>query len=624
MKTIWKCPRILGVVFPAPDSEENSVKSRIQAVILKWRPTGWWRATLSLTSFLISGCTLPAVAADALQLKVGPLSETIAIAELETFIETGDLSPHLAKWSVLLTPELQTLLNQRLALDPAIATQFLDDVLARRDGQQLLEELHQALPGSSPEQLETSLYSLLENEEQGLTPLSLVRAYPQTTLQVDLLKASKIAFRLNRPRLQSQALRPVIEKTLSTSEETALTLDFDPTQKGEQAVEQRSLKFWDNRRQRHITVDLYHGEVVQGPLIVLSHGFAADRTFLAYLAEHLASYGFSVVSLEHPGSSVNLLSDIALNHEPTEVLSAAEFIDRPQDVQFILNELERRRSRSRFFKHFDPSQVVVIGHSLGGYTALALAGAELDLSALRTFCQQRSPLGRAPADWLQCSAAKLPYRTRNFRDDRVIQAVAMNPLIGQLFGDRGLEALETPVMITSHSGDTVTPTLEHQLLPFQQITTPKHFVFISGATHMSITDLGDSGSPVAQSSLVQELMGPEVEPVRQIMRALMLAVVQQHTDQGAQYQPVLSAAYVPNLDRDRFTVSISQSLPPTLERWTQAVAQWGVEDTQPKLTWRDRVGSQWQSVIERWQPVHHCYGLLDNIFTQIFRQDPVS
>ncbi len=45
--------------------------------------------------------------------------------------------------------------------------------------------------------------------------------------------------------------------------------------------------------------------VAQTPrqIIVISHGLGSDRTSFAYLAEHLASYGFVVAVPEHPGSN---------------------------------------------------------------------------------------------------------------------------------------------------------------------------------------------------------------------------------------------------------------------------------------------------------------------------------
>ena len=60
----------------------------------------------------------------------------------------------------------------------------------------------------------------------------------------------------------------------------------------------------DRSRERSIPVDIYWSEATHGPLVVISHGFGADRRFFAYLAQHLASHGLTVVSVEHPGSNV--------------------------------------------------------------------------------------------------------------------------------------------------------------------------------------------------------------------------------------------------------------------------------------------------------------------------------
>ncbi|NJN75256.1 MAG: hypothetical protein HC796_02105 [Synechococcaceae cyanobacterium RL_1_2] len=70
--------------------------------------------------------------------------------------------------------------------------------------------------------------------------------------------------------------------------------------------------------------------------------------------------------------------------------------------------------------------MVMIGHSLGGYTALALAGAELDVNQVKRFCDRSLMVNRSPADWLQCEAAKLPPKNYNFKDGRVKQLMVLN------------------------------------------------------------------------------------------------------------------------------------------------------------------------------------------------------
>jgi predicted dienelactone hydrolase len=450
----------------------------------------------------------PAIAAEHLRLQVGPWQQTVAIESLETFVETGEVPPEMEPVAWALTPQLRYILGQRLALEPNIAQEFLDELLTTRDGQRLLSEVNEALPGSTPKQLEATLYRLI-HEPDGLSPLNLLKAYPNKTLTVDLPNVGKIALHVHRPHLQSQIIWPAIAHLLAPQHtRPRVAPGFDPRQPGPQAVTQRTLNLYDATRDRQIPVDLYYGEEPQGPMVVLSHGFAADRQFLAYLAEHLASYGFSVATLEHPGSNVNVLAQVALTQEPTEVLSATEFVDRPRDVQFLLNELERRqRPWSIPLRKFNTQAVIHIGHSLGGYTGLALAGAKLDLRRLRQFCQARSPVGRAPADWLQCAAAALPYRQLEFRDKRIIRVIAMNPIVGQLFGENGLKAAAVPVTILSHSDDVITPTLENQLLPYQTLPQAEQLIVIGGATHMSITDTNNENSPVAQNSFVRERMG---------------------------------------------------------------------------------------------------------------------
>lgn len=528
---------------------------------------------------------IPGMAADRLLLRFGPLEKKIEVEEIEKFVKTGEIPESLQFLSVLLTPQVQEILASRLNVDPEIVDSFLDDLLNTPDGKWLMEELQTALPGTNIDQLRAALYLTLQ-QANGISVTSFLRAYPQDTLTIDASAAVKIALQLNASNLQSQALEPVVKRELAIAPEevAAFVPSFDPTQPTSERVRQRALILHDRQRNRRISVDLYYSKETSGPLVVLSHGFAADRRFLAYLARHLASHGFSTISIEHPGSSIETLARLTLDFNPTDVLPAEEFLDRPQDVSFVLNELERLGQKWSYLERkFNTKQAIVIGHSLGGYTALALAGGELDLPALREFCQHRTPLGRSPADWLQCSAAELPYSQVELRDRRVVGAMALNPLVGKLFGDTGLARIQTPIVIWSSSKDAVTPPLDHQLRPFNRLSGEKYFVTAIGATHMSITDPGNSNSAVAHSSVVQELMGQEAEPVRQLVRGLSLAWVSQWSDRAVIYHPFLSAAYVQSLSTPELEMRLTQKLPTTLNLWMQVV-----EKSNQPLVYQDK------------------------------------
>jgi predicted dienelactone hydrolase len=66
----------------------------------------------------------------------------------------------------------------------------------------------------------------------------------------------------------------------------------------------------------------------------------SNRKTFEYLAQQLASYGFAVAVPEHPGSNSEQLRSL-LAGRSDEVTQPREFIDRPLDVKYLLDELER-------------------------------------------------------------------------------------------------------------------------------------------------------------------------------------------------------------------------------------------------------------------------------------------
>ena len=275
----------------------------------------------------------------------------------------------------------------------------------------------------------------------------------------------------------------------------------------------------------------------------------------------------TVVSIEHPGSDIHALLKTATGIKFSQILPSAEFIDRPQDVSFILNKLTLlNTANSKFKGKFNTQKVSMIGHSFGGYTALALAGASLDLKALRRFCQQQLPLKRSPADWLQCAAGELPYPQRKLQDTRIKQVILFNPIIGELFG-KNLSKIKIPTLMLSSSDDGITPTISHQLKPFQKLSTEKYMLVAMGGTHMSITDMNSMNSAMAKSTLVREFMGVQAEPVRRLVRGISLAFIQQLTPQKSEYEIFLTPTYVESLSQKDLQFRLGTELPVSVESW---------------------------------------------------------
>ncbi|MEM9265793.1 MAG: alpha/beta fold hydrolase [Cyanobacteria bacterium P01_F01_bin.13] len=544
------------------------------------RLRGWrsvlWGGAMALGVVL----GVPAQAAERVNIQVGPIKQTLYVSDLEEFAKTGQVPSRLQLYQAFLTPEIRTMLNNRVTLDPAMADRMVADILASPNGELLLDSLARIAPGLTVEQIRAAI-RLAAKQTYGLSMLGVLRAVPQDTLDVDLTAALALVSQLNLSRLEGDALSTVLEQELLVSDELDLPENIDPTIAGPINVTQRSFKFVDSDRNRLIPLDVYvpgQAAIEDAPLVVLSHGFAADRRFLTYVGEHLASYGLTVVAVEHVGSNVEALNNTPLDptavEDPSRILPASEFLDRPRDVSYVLDRLAWMEQVSPMLGgKFDPERVVLIGHSLGGYTGFALAGAQLDLSALPPFCDSLTPVGLSPADWLQCAAVELSEVTADLSDERIVQVIAMNPLVGRLFGRKGLADVAVPSIILTGTKDGVTPTLAQQLGPFNQLNgSDNHLIAVIGGTHLSVGDPDNVNESLTQIPFMPELSRAQTINLRQYLKALSLSVVMQQTDEANTYSVFLQPAYAQSFSTGTLPLRMTQVLPESVQGWLRTVA----------------------------------------------------
>ena len=516
-------------------------------------------------------------AAERVVVRVGPLSQAIELADLETFAETGEVPAGLQLYEQFLSPSLQRTLKQELALDPGMSDRIIEDVLRSANGELLLDTLSRVAPNLTVPQLQAAI-RVAASQSDGLSVLGILRAIPQTTLEVDITAAIALMTQLNFSNLESRSLSGLLEQELQVDSLISLPSDIDPAAPGTADISQRSVSFRDVDRQRIIPAEIYWSDTARGPLVVLSHGFGADRFFLDYLGTHLASHGLTVVSVEHPGSNlsalVNLPVDPEMAGEPSRILPAQEFLDRPRDVSFVLDRLEQLdEGNSLYGGLFNTEDVTIIGHSLGGYTGLALAGAKLDLRSLGTFCQNLQPLGVSPADWLQCAAVDLKEQQADLSDDRIKQVVAMNTLTGQLFGEAGLSDITVPTVLLTGTQDSVTPTLDQQLGAFTQLSGDKYLLAVIGGTHLSVGDPGNVNPALTELPFMAELRVEETAQLRQLIKGVSLSLVEQRTAQASQYKPFLSSTYVQSLSTSVLPLRMVQVLPDSVRSWLDFTAR---------------------------------------------------
>ena len=115
------------------------------------------------------------------------------------------------------------------------------------------------------------------------------------------------------------------------------------------------------------------------PLVVLSHGYTGYRTIMYYLGEHLASHGYTVVSIDHTDSTNQ---DVDFVNSPFSGFVSTLY-NRPRDQQFILDHAASANNLlvvAGKALNIDTDRASVIGFSMGGYGALNTVGGCYDFT----------------------------------------------------------------------------------------------------------------------------------------------------------------------------------------------------------------------------------------------------
>lgn len=536
-----------------------------------------WRKLLSGFAFALGCCSVasPGMAAERLVVRLGPIHQSVMIADLEHFANTGKVPQGLKLYSPLLTPETRQVLSSRLQLDPNVGDKLVEELLHSSAGERFLNTLQGAIPNTDIDKLKTALTQAARKPE-GMSLIGFLKTFPEPVVTLDAISAIALVSQLNLPSWQSQTLSSVLDREL-TVDTKPLHTELNPSQAGPYWVWKQTMSLQDYGRDRSIPVDLYWSRRrTTGPLVVISHGFGADRRFLGYLAYHLASYGLTVVAVEHPGSNVAWLTGKNFSQSGIKtagsLLPATEFVDRPKDVSFLLDRLGRLNRFSTSLKgKFNTNEVVVIGHSLGGYTALALAGTKLSLDHLRQFCSDPNPVMFSPADLLQCNAADLQDAPTNLGDSRIKRVVLLNPVIGRLFDEKSLAGVKIPTLMLAATDDSITPAVSQQFLPFTQLHNSKYLLTAIGATHLSVGDPANLNRALTQSIFVRE-RHEDTEALRQLLQGVTLAFVEQLTPNAKQYAPFLTPAYAQSFSSQTLKLRLNTELPPNFTNWLKMAA----------------------------------------------------
>ncbi|MDY6784567.1 MAG: alpha/beta hydrolase [Cyanobacteriota bacterium] len=535
----------------------------------------------------------PAKATETILLRYQSFQETIEVDELKDFAKDGELPPTVDRIVRLLGPTqrelLLAILQTQLDIDANRIREFLDT----DTGQQLLKEIASLAGKDNPLQLFFLRIALIRAAENAdLSVIRLLEAYPEEEIELNLENALRLAQTFNAGFWQTQAFALAIAPQLAPSD-LSLDIPFDPTQPGNAQFQTLDLKLTDETRSRQIPVKLYLSSAAdhRKPLILFSHGLFSVNTELRYLAEHLASHGYAVAIPEHPGSNETHLRAFLGNLDgplldpkklfaPSnlvrtlpqlvegKLLAPEEQLNRPRDLSFVLDELEKLNATSSQLRgKLGTERVLVLGYSLGGSTALAVAGAEMQLDTLKQVCRNRNLLASNLGVEAQCVAKDLPENRYQLGDPRIGAAIALSPTTSLLFGETGLSQLQVPTLIAAASADKTTPALTEQLSSFLDIPQPKWLVGILGGTHLSVKDPGTTQDQAGQPDTIYsggEIVGDRATEVRNYIKAISLAMAAQLTEGGDRYAIFLTPEYAEFASTQRIDFRLARDISPEI------------------------------------------------------------
>lgn len=467
----------------------------------------------------------PAGAAEVLAIQLEGLEIPVRLDQLEAWSQgtpalpattpstnTAQAGGDLEVWLNLLEPQsrrgLARLLRAPLLREQSFGSQLLDSWA----GGQMLAEVGDLLTTSdgrsTAPQLRSTLRQLLR-ERREVTALALLRALPIPELRLSLDSLLSLAEQWRRQiRQQSEALAAL--QTLALPKRDARPLLPAAAQLSPQRVELTV----PHRRER-LPVDLWPGqgpEARRNPWLLVLPGLGGNADQLGWFAGALAQRGWSVAVPQHPGSDGRALREALDGRSPPP--GAATLEARLRDVASVL--AARRDGRLAL-----PGEgVVLVGHSLGGLTALLAAGVEPQPGLPRRCSQaiERLPIGN-PSRLLQCELVSTGLPPPLPRPDDLRGLMLFNGFGSLLWPDGATAALPVPVLMVGGSLDLVTPPLEEQLQLFLPTGDPRsRLVLVEGGSHFSPVRMVERQEAVLRLS--REWVGVDPTTVQTLLLGL--------------------------------------------------------------------------------------------------------
>ncbi|WP_314421924.1 alpha/beta fold hydrolase [Pseudescherichia vulneris] len=221
------------------------------------------------------------------------------------------------------------------------------------------------------------------------------------------------------------------------------------------------------------------------PLLLLSHGYGGSWRNLNWLAQRMAEQGYIVAAVDHPGTTTH-------NKKPKD---AQQLWQRPQDLRRTLDAL---LATPAFAGEIDKGRIAAVGHSLGGWTVLELAGGRFAADRFIADCQNHPDLSSCTLIHTlgidRPSAAE--HLAEDVRDPRIKAVVSLDLGLARGFTPESLKQISIPVLIMAAQADSdaLPARLESGHLAEFIPAAWQRYIRVEGATHFSFMQLCKPGA----------------------------------------------------------------------------------------------------------------------------------
>jgi len=232
------------------------------------------------------------------------------------------------------------------------------------------------------------------------------------------------------------------------------------------------------------------GKVTDGkfPLVIISHGSGGTNLGYRSIAFALVKKGFVVGMPLHPKNNFK-------DNEGEGTVSNWE--NRPRHISASIDAVLSSRKVS---ESIDTDKIAVVGHSAGGYTALAVAGGVADTTHIIELCLSNSQINE-PFCGLVKENKTEKVKIENSHDKRIKAIVLMAP-VGILFNSEdSLKDVDIPALLLRaekdveltepYQAEVIAKNYKNQeLLTYCTVPNAGHYSFITPFPEVIKGELG--------------------------------------------------------------------------------------------------------------------------------------